>query len=75
MSLVIHRPGRHITAVTRHGINRVDTGCLQVRPTWGVGGGRAVDTSEWRGGAQRASFEETCEILLEAAAYGMHVPM
>lgn len=36
-----------ITSITRHGINRIDTGPLR-----------------------RCSFEETVEILLEAAAYG-----
>lgn len=36
----------YLTAITRHGINRVDNGPLQ-----------------------RASFEETCEIYMDAAAY------
>ena len=35
-----------LTPVTRHGINRVDSGPLQ-----------------------RCSFEETCEILMDAGAY------
>lgn len=42
----------HLTAITRHGINRVDTGALK-----------------------KCTFEETTEILLEAAFFGEHDPL
>lgn len=41
-----------LTSITRHGINRVNTGPLR-----------------------KCSFEETTEILLEAAFYGEHDPL
>jgi DNA-directed RNA polymerase II subunit RPB1 len=41
-----------LTSITRHGINRVDSGPLR-----------------------KCSFEETTEILLEAAFYGEHDPL
>lgn len=41
-----------MTAITRHGINRVDSGPLR-----------------------KCSFEETAEILLEAAFFGEHDPL
>jgi DNA-directed RNA polymerase II subunit RPB1 len=41
-----------LTPVTRHGINRVDSGPLQ-----------------------RCSFEETCEILMDAGAYVVASPL
>jgi DNA-directed RNA polymerase II subunit RPB1 len=41
-----------LTAITRHGINRVDTGALR-----------------------KCSFEETVEILLEAAVYAESDPL
>ncbi|XP_046374548.1 DNA-directed RNA polymerase II subunit RPB1-like [Haliotis rufescens] len=42
----------HLMAITRHGINRQETGALA-----------------------RCSFEETVDILMEAAAHGEHDPM